>query len=39
MSATVIILAEHRERKATVTLSLDPIGAWFAWVGFWTGRR
>lgn len=39
MSATVIVLAEWRERKASVTYSFDPLSVWFAWVGYWWGVR
>lgn len=39
MSATVIVLAEWRERKASVTYSCDPLAAWLAWVGYWWGVR
>lgn len=39
MSATVVVLAEYRERKASVTYSFDPLELWLGWVGFWMGRR
>lgn len=35
MSATVIVLAEYRERKASVQVTFDPLATWFAWAFWW----
>lgn len=39
MTAVVIVLAEYRERKASVQMTFDPLGAWLSWVGFWMGAK
>jgi hypothetical protein len=41
MSATVIVMAEYRARRARVSCSfvIDPLEIWRSWFGFWLGNR